>query len=122
MATYDGFAIFGRSVSISVLSAPGEFQRTAFNGQNGLYSLFGGQRGHVFQVEGVLYGADLTALFAARALIESYNDGLSRVLIDTAGYSWGQVVFNGDYSPAGKYTYGHGGIVQPYRCSFTGLI
>lgn len=122
MASYDGSAIFGRSVKIAVGQLPGDFQRTAFQGQNGVYSLFGGSRGRTFNVEAVLYGADLAGVLSARAVIESYHDGIARVLVDTTGYAWGQVVYNGDFTPGGQYTTGHGGVIQPYRCSFMGMV
>ena len=56
-ATYDGIAVFGRSVRIDESENPAAWQFASFFGLDGVFSLFGGTRGRAFVVRGVFAGA-----------------------------------------------------------------
>lgn len=91
MPAYDGNPIFGRAVRMKTVTNPTQDQMNQFFGLNGVQSLFGGLRGRVTMVQGVLYEADAASLNAAIGEIESYRDGLARVLTDSFGNDWPQV-------------------------------
>ena len=120
-ATFGGDAIFGRSVVITVLPNPNEVQRTAFPGVGGTFQMTFGSRGRRFLVRGLLFGTDYTALMTARDHFLSYADGVARVLVDTIGYSWPMVVFNGDFRP-GRYRTNSAGVFLEYDAVFEGLV
>jgi hypothetical protein len=120
MATYDGVNIFGRSVSISMKVNPSAAQVNEFFGVTGTQSLYGGGRGRVFLISGVLapdsgLPEDLAAM---RDLILSYDDGIGRILVDTLGGIWPAVVFR-RFDPADRILPGP---ALPYKAQFDGLI
>jgi hypothetical protein len=90
--TLDGSLIFGLSVTMTPEDAPPAEQRNAFFGVGGVQSLFGGTRGVVFAIRGVMYGVDLPSFNAAVAQYRSFIDGLGHTLSDTSGQSWFPVV------------------------------
>jgi hypothetical protein len=120
--SYDGTYLFGRSVTVVMDQNPTEKQYNTFFGISGVLSLWGGGRGRLFMISGVLTGSDATALAAARALILSYDDGLARVLVDTLGVAWPGVIFDRFQQDGRILQLAGGGLAMPYRASFIGLI
>ena len=88
MASFGGVMIFGAAVSMSTAEVPRENQLNGFFGVNGFESLDGGFRGRVTRVKGVLLGNSAVQLGAAEGLFRSFNDGVARPLVDTAGLVW----------------------------------
>jgi hypothetical protein len=122
-AYYDGNAIFGLAVKVQHVPKASAAQVNAFFGVTGTQSVYGGGRGRTFMVSGVLVAADLSALDAAESTLLSYDDGLARVLTDTWGRNWPDVVFTGEYQPdpMGPRPLADGsGVGLPYRCTFRG--
>ncbi len=120
-ASYGGNQIFGLAVSILMVKNPSEFQISTFFGVHGTYSLFGGQRGRVFLCSGVFYGDSRSSCESMRANFESFDDGIGRVLVDTGGNSWSNVVFD-QLNVEPKYNIGPGVITQAYKAIFQGRI
>lgn len=122
-AYYDGNAVFGLAVRCQMVQNPSAAQINAFFGVTGTQSVFGGGRGRVFQISGVLVGSDLSTLAAAEATLLTYDDGIARTLTDTWGRNWPNVVFvNFTADPMGpRPLAGDSGVGLPYRCSFRGL-
>jgi len=129
--TYGGIPIFGLAVHIEQVPQPAAQQLDAFFGVPGMLSLFGGTRGRTFQISGVLYDIDLLSLNTDEDLFTpgvsgSLADGIARVLFDTRGRSWANVIYLGQFQPDpngprpgvwGKSD----GWVLPYRAVFHGL-
>jgi hypothetical protein len=122
MATYGGSAIFGLSVKCAMSKNPSAEQINAFFGVHGTQSLFGGTRGRVFMIEGVLFGTTSGNLSAAELVLLSYEDGIGRVLVDSYGRAWPSVVFRGEYSPQGRILRDFRGFYQEYKAIFHGRI
>ena len=122
MADYGGQNIFGMSVTILVEPEPAERQFNAFYGLSGVLSLWGGLRGRVFAIEGVLVGTDAYSLAAARDLFTSFDDGIARTLTDTMGVTWPSVIFE-RFQPTGRVVQlaGGAGLAMHYRAAFRGL-
>lgn len=122
MVTYDGVNIFGAAVKFQHLAHPHAQQSNAFFGVTGTQSLYGGGRGRLFLVRGLLLGATLADLNAAEAVFRSYADGLARTLVDPRGQSWPNVVFRGEFIPDSRGPYRTvQGWALPYRAVFHGL-
>lgn len=123
MSTYGGAAVFGRSVAIDMTPLESEAQVSAFFGVNGRFSLWGGGRGRVITVSGVLTAASYPLLAAAEGLLLSYDDGVARVLYDSVRQvSYPHVVFTGAYRRTGRPGPTVGGVAQPYSAVFSGLL
>lgn len=122
MATYDGVDIFGLAVQMAHVLNPTAEQLNAFFGLSGTQSLYGGTRGRVFTVQGVLFGADLAALNAAEALYHSYIDGIARTLVDTRGRTWDQVLVKAPFQPEGRVLQDGRGYYQQYKGLLVGLV
>jgi len=130
-ATYGDVPIFGMAVRIEqVPAAPGQ-QVEAFFGVPGVMSVYGGHRGRIFQVSGVLFDEDLDTLNALENVFTpgvdgSMADGVARDLFDTRGRTWTNVVLLGGFQPdpmgprPGAWN-GDSGWVLPYRAVFHGL-
>jgi hypothetical protein len=129
--TYGGMPIFGAAVRIQQIPRPAAQQLGAFFGVPGLLSVFGGGRGRIFQIEGVLYDVDLPSLNSDEDVFTpgvagSVADGIARPLFDTRGRTWANVVYLGEYQPdplgplPGVWG-GGGGWVLKYRAVFHGL-
>jgi hypothetical protein len=106
-------------------------QINAFFGISGTQSIWGGQRGREFLIQGVFVGTSWDELAAAEQILLSYDDGIARVLTDTWGVSWPSVIFQSHYQRQGKpvfgSTQGDGGVIvpvvyQPYKATFHGLV
>ena len=129
--TYGGIPIFGQAVRIDQQPGQAAQQVETFFGVSGVLSLFGGTRGRTFLVSGVLYDVDLPTLNADEALFlpglsGSFADGVARVLFDTRGRTWQNVVYLGQFEadPLGPQPGVWGsdsGWILPYRAVFHGL-
>ena len=80
--SYGGVDIFGAAVHIQNIPRANAHQVDSFFGTDGNVTLFGGTRGRIIEVTGVLVGVDIASLLAAEALFLSYADGIARTLID----------------------------------------
>lgn len=122
-AYFDGAAIFGLAVSVQHLPGASAQQINSYFGVTGQQLVYGGGRGRLFQIRGVLVGEDLSVLAGAEATLLSYDDGIARTLTDTWGRSWPYVCFTGQYQPdpmGPRPTVG--GWALPYRATFRGLL
>lgn len=91
MPNYGGTAIFGAAVSMATADIARQSQVNSFFGINGLETLDGGFRGRVTKVRGVLYGPTALGLAGAENLFRSFNDGITRSLVDNMGMVWTNV-------------------------------
>jgi len=122
-ATYDGQAIFGLAVSVHHQMNPTAQQMNSFFGIQGVQAVFGGTRGRVFYINGLLTAADQPGVRAAQAAIFSYADGVPRELRDTFGYTWSNVIFKGDFQE-GQFVHAVNGtysVGMAYKAVFIGL-
>ena len=123
MASYGGAQCLGFAVHVAVRRAKASCDRVSFFGVNGTFSVFGGSRGSVFEVSGVLWGVGVAELLAVEGLLYSMGDGVGRYLIDDVGRTWSDVIFLGEYVPhpdGPKWT--DDGVCLPYSARFYGLI
>ncbi|QEH38641.1 hypothetical protein OJF2_72470 [Aquisphaera giovannonii] len=122
MVTYDGNNIFGAAVQLQHVTHPSAQQLNAFFGVSGSQALYGGGRGRMFLIRGILLGRTVADLNAAEASIRGFADGQARVLVDPQGRAWPNVIFRGEYIPDGRGPLATaGGWAQPYRAVFHGL-
>jgi hypothetical protein len=123
VTTLDGNAIFGTAVNVTQSPHPNAQQINHFFGVDGQQTLFGGTRGRIFMISGVLYASSIAALNAVEATLLSYADGLTHTLVDNRGRIWPNVVFRGEYtsSPMGPRALAGGGWCLPYRLTMEGL-
>jgi len=129
--TYGGVAMFGLAVHIEQVPQPAAQQLDAFFGASGLLSLYGGSRGRTFLIAGVLYAVDVPTLNADENLFTpgvsgSMADGIARLLFDTRGRTWSNVIYLGQFRPDPKgprpgVWNGDSGWVLPYQAVFHGL-
>ena len=120
--TFANLPIFGTACRVVHLPQANAQQVDAFFGVTGNVTLFGGGRGRVFEISGVLAGYDPPTLMALEALLLSYADGIARTFTDTQGRSWPNVIFHGEYQPSPdgpKIT--DTGWILPFRCVLHGL-
>jgi hypothetical protein len=121
MASFNGMNIFGLVLSMSTGDNRRDTQVNSFNGLNGLEVLDGGSRGLTTVVHGVLYGAGLSGLAAARAALRVYRDGNAYVLVDSTGTSWPNVLLQ-RFTPAEAIKQAPDGTcLQPYTAEFLHL-
>jgi len=122
MATFGGAAIFGTAVSMNTVDNPRRQQLNAFPGVNGRESLDQGLDGRYTLVQGVLYGPDAATLNFFENMFRSYNDGVARVLVDTAGNTWQWVKLE-SFEPEGRIRIaaGSGQVFRPYAARFLHL-
>ena len=122
---FDGNAIFGLAVRVVQEPVPIEVQRSTYFGLAGAKSLYGGSRGRMFQVTGLLQGNDPDGLVAAENAIRNYADGFKYQFKDTFGRVYDQVMFHGDIKmdPRGPgYDCQTGGWIIAYALTLIGLI
>ena len=117
MATYDGGNIFGSAVRVRMEVNPSATQINGFFGVSGTQSLYGGTRGRVFLVSGVLTAPDADTLSAYIATILSYDDGIGRVFVHPVYGSWPLVVFR-RFQPGERILPGP---ALEYKAQFDGL-
>ena len=122
MVTYDGINIFGAAVQFQHVAHPNAQQVNTFFGVNGTQTLFGGGRGRMFLIRGILLGSGVGDLNAAESVIQSYADGVARTLVDPRGRTWPNVIFRGEFIPDSRGPYPTAtGWALPYRAVFHGL-
>jgi hypothetical protein len=121
-ASYGGMLLFGSAVSIVHIPNSNAQQVNHFFGISGSVTLYGGARGRLFLVSGVLTADNLTDLNSVEATLLSYADGVARSLVDTRGRTWTNVIFRGEFRPArtGPMPTDNG-LCLPYRAVFHGL-
>ena len=118
-ASYGANFIFGRAVKMRTVVNPTADQINSFFGVNGMESLFGGTRGRVTLVEGLL--VDPSDISNPEETFVSYNDGVARVLVDTRGYTYENVKF-GAFEPGDRIMLTSDGYYcRTYRASFNHL-
>lgn len=121
MPSYGGVNIFGASVTMSTIDHPREKQINSFFGLSGLETLDGGSRGRFTEVGGLLYGPSASALAAVESAFRSYDDGVARVLVDSLGSAWGNVVLQ-SFRPLGRVRQSPFGVYfRAYRARFLHL-
>jgi hypothetical protein len=122
MVTYDGSNIFGAAVQFQQLAHPNAQQINTFFGVSGTQSLYGGGRGRMFLIKGILTGSTIQDLNAAEVVFDSYADGVARTLVDPRGREWPNVIYRGEFIPdsRGPYTTSIGWAL-PYKAVFHGL-
>ena len=121
MANYGGVAIFGSAVSMATTDVARQSQVNSFFGINGLETLDGGFRGRVTRVQGVLSGPSSLGLGAAENLFRSYNDGVTRTLVDNMGTIWNNVRLR-SFQPRGRARQTPNGIYfRAYQAQFLHL-
>lgn len=121
MPSYGGVNIFGASVTMSTVDSPREKQINSFFGLSGIETLDGGSRGRVTEVGGILYGPGPAALAGAETTFRSFDDGVSRVLVDSLGTAWGNVVLH-SFRPMGRVRQSPFGVFfRAYKARFLHL-
>jgi hypothetical protein len=98
--TFDGFPIFGTACHVVHHPNPLAEQFDSYFGVSGMTALYGGGRGRVFEVHGVLLDVDLPSVIADEALLLSFADGLTHIFVDTQGRVWNNILFQGEYRPS----------------------
>ncbi|WP_165072129.1 hypothetical protein [Paludisphaera rhizosphaerae] len=122
IAYYDGFPLFGSAVCCRMVPDANAGQAAAYFGIPGVQSIDGGGRGRAFFISGVFTGATTLDIRAAEAALDSYGDGRPRVLIDTFGTSWANVIYKREYQPGNRLLFlPDGGYALDFKCIFRGL-
>lgn len=120
--SFGGVFLFGTACHVVHSPHTVAQQKGSFFGVTGMTALYGGGRGRLFEITGVLIGATLTSVIEAESSLLSFADGIARIFVDTQGRSWPNVIFEGEYTPASdgpKST--DFGWCLPYRCILHGL-
>jgi hypothetical protein len=121
MASFGGTNIFGTAVSMTTVDNPREKQLNAFFGLSGLESLDGGSRGRVTHVTGLLFGGSPAFLANVEVRFRSFNDGITRPLVDTLGITWPNVRLE-SFQPEGRIRQSPGGMLfRSYKARFLHL-
>ena len=121
MPSFGGAPIFGTAVSMVTADNPREKQLNAYFGLSGLESLDGGLRGRFTQAKGLLYGNSRGSLALAESNFRSFNDGVTRPLVDTLGVTWASVRLE-SFQPEGRVRQSSGGLLfRAYKARFLHL-
>jgi hypothetical protein len=117
MATIDGSPAFGVAVTVTYTPNGNVQQMNEFFGINGTQTIFGGTRGAVLEVSGVLAAADIPTLNSAESSLLSYADGNAHTVVDDRGRTFPNVVWDATYQPsaAGIQAAAGGGWLLPYK-------
>ena len=120
--SFGGVDIFGAAVHIQHIPRANAQQVNSFFGVNGNVTLFGDMRGRIFEITGVLVGANMPYLLASEALLLSFADGIARTLVDPIGANVPERLLPGGVraSPEGPKCTDQGDCL-PYRAVFYGL-
>lgn len=123
MVTLGGSAIFGLAITVQMVEAEPAMQVDSFFGLDGTVSLFGGTRGRTFVVRALMVGADASGLAANLQALWNHNDGVGRVLVDSLGIAWPDVVYRG-FRQEGpiQWLAGGAGLALPYTVILEGRI
>ena len=119
MATYGGIDIFIRPFTTTHQANPSAQQLSEFFGTSGQQSLWGGWRGRVIAISGMLCAPDPYTLNSYESVWNGQGtgvvgDGIARPLVDTRGRLWleclcesfqqdGQVRIDGTYGYNFRY-------------------
>jgi hypothetical protein len=118
MASFGGVNIFGTAVSMSTSDNARANQLNAYFGLSGLESIDGGARGRTTSVSGLLYGSSPASLAATESQFRSFNDGVTRPLVDTLGTTWLNVRLQ-MFQPQGRIRQSPSGILfRAYKARF----
>lgn len=119
MALYGGSALFGNSVVCKVMPHESAAQKSAYFGVNGQFNLWGGQRGAMIEVRGVLVADTYSDLSGLIQSIKSCDDGVGRPFVDSYGNVYNNTVFR-RYTPAAERVFrtAGGGWAEVYQCTF----
>jgi len=117
MATYGLFDL-GLATNVVVTHNPSEKQINTFFGYSGVQSLWGGQRGRVIEVSGLLAASTAAGCLALRDSLRTLDDGVARVLTDNTGTTYPFTVYTGAFQQTGKFGVFAGQVVMPYRAIF----
>ena len=121
MPNFGGMTIFGSAVSMATSDIARQSQVNSFFGINGLETLDGGFRGRVTRVRGVLSGTSALGLAGAENLFRSYNDGMTRTLVDNLGMVWTNVRLTA-FQPHGRIRQSpNGTFFRAYQAQFLHL-
>lgn len=120
IAFYDGYALFGSVVRCKHVPNANAAQVASYFGIRGTQSIDGGGRGRAFLIDGLWLAEATAELRGFETVLESYADGVPRVLVDTFGKAWDDVVYRGEYQP-GELHFLAGGYALPFKCVFHGL-
>ena len=88
MTSFGATEIFGTDVSMSTRDNPRENRLKASFGLSGLESLDSVSPRRVTHASGFFRGNSRSCLSSAESVFRSFNDGVTRVLIDTLGVAW----------------------------------
>jgi len=118
-----GAAIFGTACHSVHIPRANSQQIDSFFGVSGNVALYGGTRGRVHEITGVLIGPDVSTVILAEATLLSYADGIARDYTDTQGRTWSNTIFMGEYQPdpGGPRPMADQGWCLPYRAVLHGL-
>ncbi len=121
-ASLDGEPVFGYATQVRHHPHPNAQQINAFFGISGLNTLFGGQRGRTFMIQGVFAEMSLDGIVADEANLLSFADGQTHTLVDTLGRSWDNVIFRGEYQQTSDpRPAAGGGWILPFKCTLEAL-
>lgn len=95
----DGIPVFGLVTKCTATAKPVARQRTAFFGQNGELSLYGGSRGYHFMIEGVFQEDDIGTIQDDFGSLLSFVGPATHTYIDSRGNQWFNVIFDGNLTP-----------------------
>lgn len=99
IASYGGAQIFGYAVEVRPSPNPPALQISSYQGVNGQFCLFGGTRGGMIRIHGVMQDVSIPAVNADLAVITSYDDGIARTLIDCEGNVYFNCIYAGMHQP-----------------------
>ncbi len=120
--SFGGIYLFGTACHVVHLPHAAAQHKGSYFGVTGTTALYGGGRGRLFEITGVLVGPNLASVISAESALLSFADGIARNFVDTQGRAWPNVIFEGDYmpSPDGPKSTDFGWCL-PYRCTLHGL-
>ena len=121
--TYNGLPVFGVACSIDMVPNANAAQVAAFFGVQGVQSMDGGGRGRVFEVRGLMYGSTPLDVQLMQQQLEQFADGTARILVDTTGGVWPNVVYRREFQWELKYAWSGtlNAWCRPYRTVLHGL-
>jgi hypothetical protein len=127
MATYGGIDIFIRPFATTHNPRPSAQQLSDFFGVSGQQALWGGFRGRLLEISGMLYAPDMDTLNAYEGVWTApqtglKGDGIARDLVDTRGRTWPSCLCM-DFQPESQVRIDpQWGYFFRYRSAFHGLV
>ena len=98
--TLDGQPVFGLVTEFTPTSREAATQDSAFFGQDGILSLWGGLRGWTFHIAGCFQESDLATINADIAALLSFRGPGLHTFVDTRGVVWNNVRVRGRFAAA----------------------